>query len=300
MAIRPFERDRDLADVLALVGRSRERDDPGATLHPGGLQWWLRRLGRAGFDVAVSSEADGVVGFVLRDGSDVVVQAYAERSGERADLLAWIESRAIDTHEEELLLSVAEDDEDLRRVALARGYEPTESYEYELVHDLGREPAPTQLPSGFEIISLTPGLADAYVDLHRAAWSRPDRPSTYDRRQHETVTAMPGFRYDLVPIVATSDGVLTAYCMSWWDARSASVEIEPLGTHPGFRRRGLARAIVHEVLRRSRAMRARYVLVWGTSGNPEAKALYLSAGLRVRRVLRSHRLVPGPADARIT
>jgi len=30
--------------------------------------------------------------------------------------------------------------------------------------------------------------------------------------------------------------------------------------------------------------------VWGTSGNPEAMGLYLSAGLRVRRVLRDHRL----------
>jgi ribosomal protein S18 acetylase RimI-like enzyme len=78
--------------------------------------------------------------------------------------------------------------------------------------------------------------------------------------------------------------------MSWWDARSAAVEIEPLGTHPQFRRMGLARAVVHEVLRRSWALSAKYVLVWGTSGNPEAKGLYVSAGLRIRRVLRDHRL----------
>jgi ribosomal protein S18 acetylase RimI-like enzyme len=126
--------------------------------------------------------------------------------------------------------------------------------------------------------------------LHRAAWSRPNAVSTYDRRQHDTVTAMPDFRDDLVPIVAAPDGALAAYCMSWWDPRSASVEIEPLGTHPDFRRRGLARAIVHEVLRRAWALRAASVLVWGTSGNPEAKALYESAGLRSRRVLRDYRL----------
>jgi GNAT superfamily N-acetyltransferase len=128
--------------------------------------------------------------------------------------------------------------------------------------------------------------------MHRAAWSRPNVPSTYDRRLHDAVTAMPDFRYDLVPIVRAADGTLAAYCMSWWDPRSASVEIEPLGTHPDFRRMGLARAIVHEVARRAWKLRAKYVLVWGASGNPEAKALYLSAGMRSRRVLRDYRFVP--------
>jgi GNAT superfamily N-acetyltransferase len=239
------------------------------------------------------AEAGGVVGFALRDGSDVIVQADAAHTRDRAELLAWIESRARQQHQAELLLSIAEGDEELRRAALACGYEPEETYGYELVHELVREPAAPELPAGFEIISLSPDRTDAYVDLHRAAWSRPTRPSTYDRGQHDLVTAMPDFRYDLVPIVAAADGALAAYCMSWWDPRSAAVEIEPLGTHPAFRRKGLARAIVHEVFRRSRALGAKYVLVWGTSGNPEAKALYLSAGLRIRRVLRDHRLALG-------
>ena len=290
MNIRTFDLDRDLAAVLALVSHSRAQGDTGAIFHPGGLQWWLRRLGRPGFEVAVLSNGDDVQGFALRDGSDVIVQTGASTAEGRMELLAWIESRARETRESELFLSVAEDDEDLRRAVLARGYAPTDRYGYELVHDLATQPAEPVLPAGFEVRSLTPGLADAYIELHRAAWSRPAAPSTYDRRQHDAVTAMPDFRYDLTPIVANADDALAAYCISWWDPGSAAVEIEPLGTHPAFRRKGLANAIVHEVLRRSCALGARYVLVWGTSGNPEAKALYLSAGLRTRRVLRDHRL----------
>lgn len=290
MDIRAFDRDRDLATVLALVSRSRARDDAGAIFHPGGLQWWLRRVGRAGFDVAVQSDGDDVVGFALRDGSDVNVQSAQTHAADRVALLAWVESRAHKTNERELFLSLAEDDDDPRRAVVARGYEPTDRYGYELVQDLVTQPAEPLLPSGFEIRSLTPELADAYVELHRAAWSRPNAPSSYDRRQHDAVTGMPDFRYGLVPIIASAEGALAAYCMSWWDPRSAAVEIEPLGTHPAFRRNGLATAIVHEVLRRSWALGATYVLVWGTSGNPEAKALYLSAGLRIRRALRDHRL----------
>jgi GNAT superfamily N-acetyltransferase len=290
MHIRAFEPDRDLAAVLALVSRSRARGDPGAIFHPGGLQWWLRRLGRPGFEVAVLSNGDDVQGFALRDGSDVIVQTGASTAEGRMELLAWIESRARETRESELFLSIAEDDETFRRAVRAHGYEPSDRYGYELVCDLATQPAEPVLPAGFEVRSLTPGLADAYIELHRAAWSRPNAPSTYDRRQHDAVTAMPDFRYDLTPIVANAEGALAACCISWWDPGSAAVEIEPLGTHPAFRRKGLANAIVHEVLRRSWALGARYVLVWGTSGNPEAKALYLSAGLRPRRVLRDHRL----------
>jgi len=55
---------------------------------------------------------------------------------------------------------------------------------------------------------------------------------------------------------------------------------------------GTCRAIVRETLRRSWALRAAYALVWGASANPEAKALYESAGLRSRRVLRDYRVGP--------
>jgi GNAT superfamily N-acetyltransferase len=293
MDIRAFDRDRDLGAVLALVSRSRARGDPGAIFHPGGLQWWLRRLGRAGFDVAVLSDGGDVAGFALRDGSEVIVQTHPFPAAGRMELLAWIEARARETHEPELFVSVAEDAEELRRAIVSRGYKSTDRYGYELVRDLATQPRGPDLPAGFEVRSLTPELADAYVALHRAAWSRPTAPSSYDRRQHDVVTAMPDFRNDLVPIVEGPDGALAAYCMSWWDPGSAAVEIEPLGTHPDFRRKGLATAIVHEVLRRSWALGAKYVLVWGTSGNPEAKALYLSAGLGTRRVLRDHRLALG-------
>jgi GNAT superfamily N-acetyltransferase len=292
LRLRPLDRERDLTALLELVGRSLASGDPAALFHPGGLQWWLRRMGRRGFEVAVLTDGDELVGMALRDGGDVIVQTDAAHAGDRPDLLAWAEASARDSAEPELFVSVAEEDDDLRRLVSGRGYEPTERYGYALVSEIVAEPALPELPRGFEMISLTPALADAHVALHRAAWSRPNTPSTYDRLQHDAVVAMPDFRYDLVPIVRAADGTLVAYCMSWWDPRSASVEIEPLGTHPEYRRLGLARAIVREVTRRAWELRARYVLVWGGTTNPEAKALYLSAGMRSRRTLRDHRFVP--------
>lgn len=290
MTVRPFDLDRDLAGVLDLVGRSRARGDLGSIFHRGGLQWWLRRVGRAGFDVGVLMADATPVGLVLRDGTDVIVQADAAHEDRRDELLAWVEGTARDGGGSELLVSIADVDEQLIRLALTRGYEATERRGYELVYDVAVEPGNPALPPGFELISLAPALTDKYVDLHRAAWARPQRPSTYDRVQHDLVAAMPDFRYDLVPIVAAPDGTLAAYCMSWWDPPSSSVEIEPLGTHPDFRRSRLGRAIVHEVFRRSHALGAKYVMVWGSTANPEAAALYRSAGMRPRHHQRDYRL----------
>ena len=289
LRLRPLDRERDLTALLELVGRSLASGDPAAIFHPGGLQWWLRRIGRPGFEVAVLSDGDELVGMALRDQDDLIVQTDRAHPGDRGELLAWAEGRARESAEPEVFVSVAEADDNLRDLLSRRGYEPTERYEYELVNELVGEPVSPELPRGHEMISLTPALADAHVALHRAAWSRPNAPSTYDRAQHDAVTGMPDFRYDLVPIVRAADGTLAAYCMSWWDERSASVEIEPLGTHPDYRRLGLARAIVREVTRRAWKLRAGYVLVWGGSTNPEAKALYLSAGMRSRRTLRDYR-----------
>jgi GNAT superfamily N-acetyltransferase len=286
--IRPFDPGRDLVGVLRLVSESRARGDPGAIFHPGGLQWWLRRVGRPRFDVGVRSDGGRVVAFALHDDGDVLVQADPEHEKARAELLEWVETRARSWGEREIFVSIAESDEDLRRTVELRGYEPSERYGHELVCELDAGPLGPDLPLGFTMTSLTPDLTDAYVELHRAAWARPGSPSTYDRRQHDLVTAMPDFRYDLVPIVATSGGELAAYCMSWWDPRSGAVEIEPLGTHPAFRRKHLGRAIVREVIRRSSALGAKYVLVWGASGNAPAMGLYLSAGMHQRRVLRDY------------
>ncbi len=68
-----------------------------------------------------------------------------------------------------------------------------------------------------------------------------------------------------------------------------TVEIEPLGTHPAYRKLGLGRAIVDEVVRRAAERAAVSVLVWGSHSNAVAKHLYESAGCRSRRVLREYR-----------
>src|SRR5688572_1711294 len=95
----PLDRARDLTALLDLVGRSLASGDPAALFHPGGLQWWLRRIGKPGFEVAVLIDGDKLVGMALRDQGDVIVQTDEAHAGDRANLLAWAEASARDSAE---------------------------------------------------------------------------------------------------------------------------------------------------------------------------------------------------------
>lgn len=283
-----FDRERDLSALLALVSRARASSDPHAFLHPGGLQWLLRRLGREGFAVHRWMDGQELAGFGVVDSGYVMIQAATSSLDQHLALLGRAEAQLRQLGQAAIEVSLWDDDRDLLSALRQRGYEPSGSHGQELrqaqVEALRR---PT-LPDGYSMRWLEPTLDDAYVGLHRAAWST-WAPSTYDREMHASVTAMPDFERELVPIIAAPDGTLAAYCIPWFDPRTQTVEIEPLGTHPEFRRIGLARAIVQEVVFRSAERGARSVIVWSVSTNPVAQHLYESAGFVGRRTLRAYR-----------
>lgn len=241
---REFDLKRDLPALLALVADARASHHPHAFLHPGGLQWLLRRLGNATFAVALRYEGNALAGFVVDDSGYVMVQATSTTVEAHLRLVHLAEEGRRAQGHAGIEVSVWEDDRELIAALLSHGYESSAGHEagYELIHRIGGETAAPTLPDGFEMRWLEPGMDDAYVELHRAAWSTV-APSTYDARAHAAVVSMPHFDRTLVPVVAAPDGTLAAYCIAWFDPVTRTSEIEPLGTRPEHRRRGLARAV---------------------------------------------------------
>jgi GNAT superfamily N-acetyltransferase len=66
------------------------------------------------------------------------------------------------------------------------------------------------------------------------------------------------------------------------DEANKTAEFEPVGTHPDYRRRGLARAMLLHGMHRARASGATHMTVacLGAPGHPRARGLYYSAGFR--------------------
>jgi len=294
MEPRPIDPARDLPAVADFLGRSRAA---GGLTHPGGTQWWLRELWRQdrgdfGAYVWTDATTDGGAGgptdgaspgaFALVDGTFVVAET-APGGPNRVDLLGWLEGEMRGLGRESLHTHVEEGDA-VRDQLEQCGYEPA-GMELELVADVADEPVVPALPSGFRFASLEEVDDERYIAGHRAAWSD-TRPSSYRRELHDAVRRMPQFRADLVTIALAPDGAVASCCIGWLDEQSATLEIEPLGTHRDYRRLGLANALVKEVQHRAWVNGAKRVLVWNDpTTNPAAYGLYTGADMPPNRKL---------------
>jgi ribosomal protein S18 acetylase RimI-like enzyme len=115
----------------------------------------------------------------------------------------------------------------------------------------------------------------ARTESHRAAWE-PSRvvPESY----LQVMRAWP-YRAELDWVAVAPDGTFAANCLCWLDEANRVVEMEPVGTHPEHRRRGLAAAVCLAALQAAREAGADTGLVYPVNGLPAA-TLYESIGFR--------------------
>ena len=279
MKPRPLDPQRDFAAVAELLGRTRAN---GGDSHPGGIQWWLRDLRRPGFEAFVVDDGAALAGFVMIDDDFVVIEAM-DGDQPSLDLVDWTIEHMRTSGRVSMHLHAVESSQ-LQAELEGRGFSEVGA-ELELMFDIDGEPPLPELPPGYTLDSLLNITDDAFIEMHRAAWSD-KRPSPYRRELHDAVKRMPQFRPELVTIVLAPDGTPTAYCIGWYDETSRTLEIEPLGTHRDFRRLGLAHVVVHEVIHRAYENGAHHVLVWNNpTTNAPAYGLYTGAGMTVRRRL---------------
>jgi ribosomal protein S18 acetylase RimI-like enzyme len=153
------------------------------------------------------------------------------------------------------------------------------------------------LTAGFALRTLRgAGEAAAYVEAHRAAF----RSENMTLPWRERIIKHPAYRPDFDLVVEAPDGRLAAFCVAWLsppgERGGPTGQIEPLGVHPDFHRRGLGRAILAAAVGRLYAAGARLVLVETDESRDAAFALYSDGGFGPReRVLMFRRDVP---DAR--
>lgn len=135
------------------------------------------------------------------------------------------------------------------------------------------------LPPGYCVRSLGDGLEfleRCYAsglgfhdgDIRVAVDNRTD-PTWYRNIQNA-----PLYRRDLDLVAVAPDGSIASFCTVWFDDVTRSGLYEPVATVPEHQRRGLARAVITEGLRRLQRMGAVVASVGGFS--PAANALYSS------------------------
>ncbi|HTX25570.1 MAG TPA: GNAT family N-acetyltransferase [Streptosporangiaceae bacterium] len=134
------------------------------------------------------------------------------------------------------------------------------------------------LPDGFRFRSAGEAGPEAAVRAHVDAWA----PSTYTAEGYEGVRRTPAYRSDLHVLVEAPDGTMAASTIMWLDEANKTAEFEPVGTHPGFRRLGLGRAMLRHGMHLAREAGATRMTVGclGAHGHPQARGLYYGVGFR--------------------
>ncbi|MFC9434280.1 GNAT family N-acetyltransferase [Nocardia sp. NPDC057030] len=134
------------------------------------------------------------------------------------------------------------------------------------------------LPAGFRFRTAEQVGPEAVVQAHVDAWA----PSTYTAASYQGVRQTAAYRGDLHLLVEAPDSTMAASAIMWLDETNKTVEFEPVGTHPAYRRRGLARAMLLHGMRLARAAGATHATVacLGAPGHPAARELYYGVGFR--------------------
>ncbi len=138
--------------------------------------------------------------------------------------------------------------------------------------------APPALPAGFRFSTADEAGPEAAVQAHVDAWA----PTTYTAESYQGVRQTAAYRGDLHILVEAPDGTMASSTIMWLDEANKTAEFEPVGTHPGYRRLGLGRAMLLHGMHRARAAGATHMTVacLGAPGHPKARGLFYSVGFR--------------------
>jgi len=134
------------------------------------------------------------------------------------------------------------------------------------------------LPDGFRFRTADEAGPEAVVQAHVDAWA----PSAYTAQSYENVRQTAAYRADLHVLVEAPDGTMASSTIMWFDEANKTVEFEPVGTHPGYRRLGLARAMMLHGMHLAQAADATHatVVCLGTPEHSGTKRLYFGLGFR--------------------
>jgi len=108
------------------------------------------------------------------------------------------------------------------------------------------------------------------------AFHADDSDEDYDRdwSWYQNIQSAPLYRRDLDLVAIASSGEVAAFTTIWYDDGTHCGYFEPVGTMPEYQRRGLARSLLCEGMRRLKKMGANQAITFG--GEPPANALYKS------------------------
>ena len=133
------------------------------------------------------------------------------------------------------------------------------------------------LPAGYRIVNMAEnGDFAAKARLFKDGFSDSSEVSELDLLKFEYSRVSPAYDPALDFSVVTAEGIHAATCVGFADPANRAAEVEKVCTHRGYRRQGLAEAVIRECFQRLGQRGIERAYITGYSG--EAKNLYEKLG----------------------
>ena len=242
--------------------------------HVGDIAWgWFQHIGRGHlWRTRLWLEGERAVAYGWVDENRFLdFYVHPEHPGLLDEILAWA-----DAAETEALASDSGAIAALERHGFERAAD-VEGFMVYLARGLDDLPR-AALADGFELRTVREDDLESRVEAHRSAF----HPSRVTVESYRNVMRAWPYRAELDCIAVAPDGRVAAYCLAWLDEENRVGELEPVGTHADFRRRGLSAAVCAFALRRLEEEGAERAIVYarGDAAYPAPKRLYESLGFR--------------------
>jgi len=255
--------ENDYQRVQRLLSENARNAGTGPYPTPGDLDFRRYLEGRPEDIMEIvlwEDEAERLLGFTWPSDDDALMVSLRGCSTIEEDMLLWNETHALEHGL--ATCSVYAYSRDASRIALLQeyGYVRTSTYCWYGRNVLTSTIPLLPAPEGFILRSIDTTVGVELEQrglLHELAANRAVTSAQYARM---TIEARQ-YRNSLDLVAAAPDGSLVAFSTGWYDEWSKRGLIEPYGSSPAFRRRGLGRALLMECLRRLQLLGAHDVVI---------------------------------------
>jgi ribosomal protein S18 acetylase RimI-like enzyme len=217
----------------------------------------------------------------LKPSGDCWIQIHPDYRFVEEEIVPWIEKqkrkiKSNETPELELRFYVNETDEKRKSLLRELGYEDAGLNEYDRIRPLDKSIPKCPPPNGFTIRSVD--VEEDFVQYKKVQAAVFPHCSHMTKRRAKIYSTASFYHKDLDLVVVDQHGNFAAFCTVRIDPVSRMAELEPVGTHPDYRKLGLARSVICEGLRRLQKYRPCSMCILGAASSEAANRLYESVG----------------------
>lgn len=293
---RPYTGTADLQKMCDLLIEGRRANNGTYYVHPGDLNWWLfyppLECDLWQYITLWDDPRDPtrLLGWALLSPTwsafDVFVQLELRGSREAEEMHAYAEEQLVRLARSQnktriFRMWVSEKDEISCAYFLKAGFHRSKDNVVYMTRPL-EAPIPLPgLPEGWSVRSVL-GECEA---IARAAAQygayESDAPFEKYLQRYLNFMRSPVYEPERDIVAALPDGQIGSFCMVWTDPVNRAGLFEPVGTHPAFRGKGLAKAVMLEGLRRLQERGMLQASLCTNEDNLPAVKLYESLGFKI-------------------